>query len=100
MPTRPRYFQLSIFLLLLYVILDRSGFALVPRYLPTIGILLPSHEHPNTYVEPSTSSIMSQPMCVSSYFALCNTLPVWMFLGTRNLISLLHLGLEYETLPR
>ena len=38
MSTRPRYFQLYIFLYMLSVFLDCSRFDLVPRYLPTAGL--------------------------------------------------------------
>ena len=35
MPNSPHYFQLLIFVYILYVFLDFSGFALVPSYMPT-----------------------------------------------------------------
>ena len=54
MPTRPHYFQLSIFLYPSCVFLDHSGFALLPRYLTNAGLM---YRHMGT-----------RTLCIAYYF--------------------------------
>ena len=83
MPTRPRYFQLSIFSNLFSIFLDRSRFVLVPRQLPTTGHTY-RHMSIKTLMQCLLLTLVRHSIYVSNWIStLSNTLPIWILLGAK-----------------